>query len=143
MNNLKIIDLNRNLIQEVKKLGFDAEWKDYFEDIQLNEVLITASNPMWTFGGGIDALFKQKYPELTAEKKETGGGMERIGNIVFAVSVNEDYKATKEIVTKAIQFALSTLEEGEVLRLHGIGCGIGGLSIKDFCDILVSLTTQV
>ena len=133
---IKIVDLNRSLIQACKEAGLHAEWADYFADIQPNEVLITASNPMWSFGGGIDFLFKEKYPELVAEKQEKGGGMERIENIVFAITVDENYKATPKIIEKAIRFALSTLKEGEVLRLSGIGTGIGGLTPAQFVATL-------
>lgn len=138
----KVIDLNRLLIQEVKKLGFDATWGDYFSEAEKvsHAVLITASNPKWTFGGGIDAVFAEKFPTLVAEKQAKGGGMERIENIVFAVTVDENYHATPEIVKRAIQFGLSTLKENETLVLSGLGTGIGGLSIKDFCAILQELS---
>lgn len=139
MPNLKVVDLNRTLIQEIKKMGIEAKWGDYFADIQPNEVLMTASNPMWTFGGGIDALFMQNYNGWCSLKQEKGGGMERIGQIAFAITVNEDYKATEEIIESAIRFALSTLEEGEVLRISGVGTGIGGFSIAEFCNVLESL----
>lgn len=136
---LKVVDLNRALIQVVKRIGVGAKWGDYFADIQPNEVLMTASNPMWTFGGGIDALFMQNYPNTCRMKQVHGGGMERVNNIVCAITVNEDYRATPEIITEAIKFALSTLKENETLRISGVGTGIGGLSIADFCAVLESL----
>ncbi len=138
MNKILIVDLNRQLIQAAKKVGLNAIWGDYFQDIQSNEVLITASNPKWTFGGGIDAVFAQKYPGLVGEKQDKGGGMERIKNVVFAITVDENYRATKEIVEKAVKFGLYTLKKKEVLRLSGLGTGIGGLSIEEFIDILNS-----
>lgn len=139
---LKIVDLNRYLINSLKESGFNAEWKDYFADVQPNEVLITASNPMWTFGGGIDALFAQKYPDECGTKRLLGGGMERINDIVFSVTVNENYQATPEIVEKAIRFGLSTLKDGEVLRISCLGTGIGGLSKDNFCAILQRIRTD-
>jgi len=129
---IKIVDLNRSLIQACKEAGLNAEWADYFSDIQPNEILITASNPMWSFGGGIDLSFYNHYYKECRQKQEKGGGMERIGNIVFAITVDETYKATTEIIEKAIRFALSTLKENEVLRLSGIGTGIGGLTPAQF-----------
>lgn len=137
---IKLVDLNRSLIQEAKKADIDATWGDYFSDIQPNEVLITASNPKWTFGGGIDAKFFQLYPFDCREKQEIGGGMERIGRIVFAITVDENLRATEEIITKALEFGLSQLKKGEVLRVSGLGTGIGGLPTNSFIEILKKLS---
>lgn len=138
---IKIIDLNRALIQAAKAEGLDAIWGDYFDEARNlpKAVLITASNPMWSFGGGIDWHFKNRFPDECKEKQERGGGMERIGNIVFAVTVDENYKATPKIITKALKFGLSQLKEGEVLVVSGLGTGIGGLPVKEFCRIVKEL----
>ena len=143
MNKIKIVDLNRSLIQACNEAGLDAEWSDYFYTAANtpNAVLMTASNPMWTFGGGIDAKFANIYPDLIEEKQTKGGGMERIENIVFAITVDENYHATPEVVKKAIEFALSALKENETLLLHGAGTGIGGLSIEDFVEIIKGVST--
>lgn len=133
---MKIRDLNRKLILACKEAGLDAEWGDYFSHGVENAVLMTASNPKWTFGGGIDAAFYDHFPELCQEKQDKSGGMERIGNIVFCITVDEHYRAAKEIVKKAVQFAASQLKEEETLIVHGAGCGIGGLAIADFVEII-------
>lgn len=140
---IKVVDLNRSLIKAVKKARFDAEWADYFSsNIKPNEVLITASNPQWTFGGGIDAVFQRFFPEVCYIKQDKGGGMERIADIVFSITVDENLKSTPEIVEKAIRFGLSTLKKGEVLRLSGLGTGIGGLSINSFVEILEKIRDE-
>lgn len=142
MRKFKIVDLNRHLIQELKKLGIDAVWGDIFSEAEQDKhaVLMTASNPKYTMGGGVDAVFKEKFPEIIAEKQEKGGGMERIGNICFCQTVDENYQATPEIVEKAIKFALSTLKKNETLYMVGCGVGIGGMSIEEFCRIVLSLS---
>ena len=99
-------------------------------------VLMTASNPQWTFGGGIDAVFEEKYPHLVSFKKMHNGGMERIGNIIFAITVNNYYRATPETIKKALEFAIDNTYDGETLLVSGIGTGIGGLSIDDFISVL-------
>lgn len=134
----KIIDLNRNLIQEAKKRGIPSQWGDYFyEAAQIpNAVLTTASNPKWTFGGGIDAKFYNTFPDLCSEKQEKGGGMERIENICFCITVDETLKSSPEIIEKAIRFAAGTLKDGETLVLSGLGTGIGGVSVREFCDVV-------
>lgn len=138
---IKIIDTNSKLVEVCKEVGLDAICGDYFrESINIpRHVLCTASNPQWTFGGGIDALFYDKFNGYCVHKQVKGGRMERIGNIIFAITVGMDYKATKEQVQKAIQFAIDNTADNETLCLSGLGTGIGGLSIKDFVDIMKSV----
>jgi hypothetical protein len=62
--------------------------------------------------------------------------MERIGNICFCISVNDDIEADKDSIEKALKFAVANTYEGETLLLSGIGTGIGRLSDKDFVDVL-------
>lgn len=135
---MQIIDLNPALIVELLGSSVKVSLGDYFDGAEAipNAVLMTASNRKWTFGGGIDMVFKQKFPELIAEKQAKGGDMERIGNIVFAITVGDNYKATPEIVEKAIRFALSQIRDGEELVISGVGTGIGGLSIREFAQII-------
>lgn len=134
---LKIVDTKKQLIDSVKSVA-PAVWTDYFIEAEKtpNAVLMTASNPAWTFGGGIDAKFKQEYPDLVREKQLRGGSMERIGNICFCITVDETLQATPEMVKKAIEFALSQTREDEVLLVSGVGTGIGGMSIDEFVQII-------
>lgn len=137
-------DLNNSLVEKVRAVGIESYHDDYFRrasEIQ-RAVMMTASNPQFTFGGGIDAIFTENFPYYCQLKKmRRVRGMERIGNIVFAITVNNDYKADKETVKKAIQFALDNTYEGETLVLSGVGTGIGGLSEDDFVEILSSITS--
>jgi hypothetical protein len=135
---IKFIDLNLSLVNEVKKLGIEAIHGDYFLESAKTPcpVLMTASNPSFTFGGGLDYYFKKNYPFLCRYKQVKGGGNERIGNICFIVSVNEDLTASKERVREAIRFGLDNTLEGETLCLSGIGTNIGGMSEDDFIKIL-------
>ena len=93
MNNMqiKLIDLNHDLIQKAKALGYDAICADYFLESYKTEnpVLMTASNPRFTFGGGLDALFMEKFRGLCEYKQVKGGGQERIANIIFAITVDD------------------------------------------------------
>lgn len=131
-------DLNRELVEEVRKIGITAYNMDYFLTTYRTPrpVLMTASNPNWTFGGGLDAIFRGHFPELVKYKQFKGGDMERIANICFCITVDENLRATKEQVKKAIQFAVYNTDEDETLILSGVGTGIGGLSNSDFIKVL-------
>jgi len=138
---IKFIDLNNSLVEKVRELGIKAEHGDYFRnalDIP-RHVLMTASNPQFSMGGGLDAKFADHFPYYCTIKRLKGGGNERIGNIIFAITVNNNYQATKDMVKKAIEFAIENTAENETLCLSGVGTGIGGLSEEDFIDVLKEL----
>lgn len=141
---LKFVDFNQELVKKVSELGIPAVAGDYFLEANKIErpVLMTASNPYWTFGGGIDVHFLENFPELCKYKRMKGGGNERIGNIVFAITVDENLKSTKEVIIEAIIFALSTLCEHETLVLCGVGTGIGGLGVDEFVSVLKAISNS-
>lgn len=143
MKNIIVADLNREVIESVPK-GIQAILGDYFQVAYStpHSVLMTASNPRFSFGGGIDYTFTEHFPKLCEFKRMKGGKMERMGNIVFAITVNSQLKGTKEIIKEAIQFALSTLIDGEVLILSGIGTGIGGISPQVFGEVLEEIQSE-
>jgi hypothetical protein len=106
---------------------------------------MTASNPHFSMGGGLDAKFLEYFPYYCKVKQIKGGGNERIGNIIFAVTVGSDFKATKELVKEAIQFAIDNTDEGETLLLSGVGTGIGAngnFTEDDFVEVLKSLLAK-
>jgi hypothetical protein len=138
---IKFVDRNLSLVKKVSSLGIEAKHKDYFREARntKNAVLMTASNPMWTFGGGIDAGFLQEFPDLVNEKQYKGGDNERIGNICFTCTVGHDYKASREIVKKALEFAIANTKKNETLLISGLGCGIGksgAFDVDTFLEVL-------
>jgi|CXWL01.1.fsa_nt_gi O-acetyl-ADP-ribose deacetylase (regulator of RNase III) len=141
MKNILIVDLNPRIIEAASNAGLDFIHADYFSIAYRtpHSVLMTASNPNWTFGGGIDYDFTRHFPKLCEFKRIVGGDMERIGNICFTITVDETLKATPEQVEKAIRFAHSTLLEGEKLLVHGAGTGIGGMSPEEFVRIIKNI----
>lgn len=138
MSKLIFCDLNPSLCEAVAELGVVYFCGDYF--LYANRVnrpvLMTASNPHFSMGGGLDAVFLKHYPLIVQHKQAKGGGMERIQNIVFAITVDHTYRATPDMIEKAIRFALENTHEGETLLLSGIGTGIGGMSTAQFVDVL-------
>jgi len=141
---IKIADLNNELIQRLHDKGYNAVCDDYFR-VAYNtkkSVLMTASNPMWTFGGGIDAVFTRHFPKLIELKQLNGGGQERIANICFCITVDESIRATKESVKNALEFAIDNTGNEEILVISGVGTGIGGLSVDDFISVLDELSTS-
>lgn len=138
MTNIKFVDLNSNLVKMVSELGIESICSDYFLEAYKTPrpVLMTASNPRFTFGGGLDYIFTEHFPKLCQFKQIKGGEEERIANICFCITVGDDYKANKEIVKNAIQFAIDNTDENETLILSGVGTCIGGMSNDEFIKIL-------
>jgi hypothetical protein len=138
MKHLIFCDLNHSLVEKVKAIGVEAVQNDYFNQSLDTDraVLMTASNPYYTMGGGIDMQFSKNFPLYCNEIQHLSSGNHRIGNICFCVTVGTDYKATKEIVKNALEFAWANTYDGETLLVHGAGCGIGGLAHDDFIEIL-------
>ena len=141
MRKITFCDLNHSLVSKVEKLGIKAVQNDYFNESldTLRPVLMTASNPYFTMGGGIDVQFSKNFPLYCREIQHLATGNYRIGNVCFCVTVGSDYKATKEIVKSAIEFAWANTYDGETLLIHGAGTGIGGLSEDTFVEILKEL----
>jgi hypothetical protein len=138
---MKIIDLNNELITLAKEKGYEAVLSDYFQESYRtkNPVFVTASNPAFTFGGGLDYAFTKHFPELCRFKKSKGGGNERISNVCFVITVGDDLQATKETVKSAIKFAIEHTGKDETLCLSGLGTKIGGLSLQEYFEILEEL----
>lgn len=138
---IKFIDLNKSLVEEVSKLGIESVHGDYFVEGYKTPfpVFMTASNPSWTFGGGLDYHFTEHFPKLCEYKRIKQGGMERISNVVFSITVNDELRATKESIKQAIQFAIWNTQEHETLILSGVGTGIGRLFNSEFVSILKEL----
>lgn len=136
--NIKFVDLNGSLVKKVAALGIESVEGDYFVEAfsTPHPVLMTASNPMFTFGGGIDAIFQRQFPLMCQMKSALWGKNERISNVCFCMTVNGDITSSKSMINSAISFALGTLIEGETLVLSGVGTGIGGLSEDDFIAVL-------
>ena len=135
------IDKNESLVAKVKKavkyLPFKVTAKcgDIFKE---KGVIVSASNPMFSMGGGLDALIAEKYPKECGDidRKE---GDQRHGNVIFAVTVGEDFKATRELVESALNSALDCTEKDETVLISGLGTGIGGLDEDDFVWIFLKV----
>lgn len=138
---IKFVDRNKSLVDMVSILGIESICGDYFIEAYKTEqpVLMTASNPFWGFGGGIDGMFMKHFPELCRYKQIKGGGNERIANICFTITVDENLIATEKEVLSAIQFALSHVGQDETLILMGSGTGIGMLSPNQYVECLKKL----
>jgi len=139
-----LIDLNKDLIELAEANGIECVYGDYFREgyKQTRPVFVTASNPNFTFGGGIDYLFTKHFPELCRLKQFNGGGSERIANICFTITVDEYLKANKELVKEALLFAINNTDDNETLCLTGLGTNIGGMNIQEFIDLLLELINK-
>jgi hypothetical protein len=141
MPKIKFVDLNKALVESVRAVGIESVHGDYFLEAYKTPqpVFMTASNPLFTFGGGLDYHFTQHFPKLCEYKRIKSiakGENERISNVCFAITVNDECLATKETIFSAIKFAMENTKQGETLILSGVGTGIGRLSNEDFVEVL-------
>ena len=133
---LIFVDKNEQLINEIKNLKmFQAHvWniRDYAKD----NVIVTCSNPNFTFGGWVDAVIKELYPEECKQKQEKKGGNERIGNVIFTITVDENIRSSKMLVLKALRSVFQLAKEEENVVITGLGTAIWWLNIEDFISVL-------
>lgn len=134
--NIIFCDFNKSLCQKV----FDLQLPDlavaYGDIFRFKGVIVSASNPQFTMGGGLDAIIAQKYPHETKIKQKLGGGNERLGEVIFTITVNDHLEATPELVREALRFALDNVYADETLLLTGLGTGIGGMDEDKFIQLL-------
>lgn len=130
---LLFIDKNQSIVDKVKELWIEAHCDDIFK---YEWVMVSASNPMFSFWGGLDRLIAEKYIMECWAKAGKGWGNERIGDIIFTITVWEDYKATPLLIEQAIQFALDNVNDDETILLSWLGTWIWGLPEDTFVNIL-------
>ena len=141
---ITIIDINPIFIRKMKKaikyLPKDINIKfDKFEKTNKN-VIVSASNQDFIMGGGIDALIATEYKEEC--KKVTKGENQRIGNVIFTITVDKDLKASIKLVEESLKFAFENIKKGENMMLTGLGTGIGELDIENFIWIFLKYVLE-
>ena len=120
---IKFIDINKKLVDKVKKAipHFECICDDIFNH---KWVIVSASNPDFTFGGWLDALIAKKYPTECKEKQSKKGWNERIGNVIFTITVDNNLKSNKELIRDALVSIMMYWEEGETILLSWLGTSI-------------------
>jgi len=138
------VDKNESLVKKVKKAikffpeKITVKCGDIFEE---SGVIVSASNPKFTMGGGLDALIAQKYPKECGDIDRKDGN-QRHGNVIFTITVGEDLMATRELVTEALRAAFDNTEKNETVLISGLGTGIGGLDEDDFVWIFLKVLSE-
>jgi len=90
-----------------------------------NSRIVTASNPQFSPDGGLDRLLADKFSWVEAEEFMYND------DLFFVVSVGDDRKATKKIVTRALAGVFGYSHQYTML-LTGLGTAIGGMPLDDF-----------
>jgi len=140
MKKIIFIDKNKRLVNKVKKALGECKIQVKCGDIfAQGGVIVSASNPDFTMGGGLDYLIAQKYPKECIEARKTPNKNKRIGNVIFTITVDDKLKSNYKLVKKALSFAKKSLKKNETLLVSGLGTGIGRLSYKDFASIFVEV----
>jgi hypothetical protein len=129
------IDKNKRLVKKIQKaikyLPLDNVFAKHGDIFKEKGVIVGASNSQFIMGGGLDALIAQKYPKECSSIKIKDGN-QRIGNIIFTITVDENIKSSRELVERALKFALQETKKGETILIPGLGTGIGQLDEDDF-----------
>jgi len=100
-----------------------------------NSRIVTASNPQFDAGGGLDYVLSQKYS--WSEAKEFTWN----DDLFFAVSVDSARNSSLEIVKRALVGVLGYVHKF-VPILTGIGTAIGGLPVQDLLDGLTTVLSS-
>lgn len=142
------IDKNESLVKKVKKaikhLPFEVSAKqgDIFSK---KGVIVSASNPSFSMGGGLDAAIAERYPRECEIARKTPGEMRQVGPVMFTITVGDDLKATRDTVGSALKFALDTKNHSsyeQTMLVSGLGTGIGGLDEDDFVWLFLVAVTE-
>lgn len=128
------VDMNNRLCDMVSQLNMcDVICWDILEQ---EWVIVTASNPSFTMWWGLDRAIANKYQSICNRKKTKKWGNERIANIIFTITVDDNIQATPELVSDAIEFAVKNTQDSETVLLSWLGTWIWGLPEKTFVNIL-------
>ena len=136
MKTIYIRDLNEDLIEKIKSLNFpsytnfDIAVGDAISLWQeTNTIIVSASNPSFTMGGGIDAQIKALRPNHRPTNTN-----HLIGDVLYCITVDESLQSNYDLVFAAIRDA-NTLNRDVIIT--GLGTGIGGLDHSTFCSALM------
>lgn len=132
------IDFNLDLCKRVNAAtGIEGRCTNIIDYQKANGgVIVSASNPQFTMGAGLDAAIKKAFPKQSEWAAVTPGSNKRIDNIIFAVTVDNSLKSNRKLIKRAISDALALTGAHETLLLSGLGCGIGGMNQETFVEIL-------
>ena len=135
---IKFIDQNEGLVKKVTKAikylpfqGVSAHVGDIFKH---KGIIVSASNPHFSMGGGLDALIAKKYPDEVKVVQKKNKPMQ-VDNVLFTITVGEDLVATRELIAEALRFAFDEKNHkapNQTILVSGLGTGIGGLDEDDF-----------
>jgi len=126
--NKKLCKLVKLALPKLRVLNKDIlEVKQNF----LGSKIVTASNPRFFAGGGLDALLEKEY---SIEWKEAQCG-KMTNNLFFVISVNQFLQPDFNLIKKALIQVLEASKYNTLL-LTGLGTGIGGLKEKQFVKLL-------
>ena len=134
-------DTNKELCDKMRGLGLNIKVfnQDVFKTKREHPKakIVTASNQSFSAGGGLDYQLAVAYPNEWLLAKE---GLVT-NNLCFVISVNEQFKATKELIRIALNRAKVYSQRFNII-LTGLGTGIGDLSIDCFIDLFKEVSQE-
>ena len=93
------------------------------------DAISTASNPDFTFGGGIDAILAKRFYLKQSKWLDIQKGDDKIKNVVLNITVNLNLSTSKELIRQAYInfFNVAHNQRWETVAVCGFGSGIGNL----------------
>lgn len=148
MNKIIICDKNKELIEKIKLIKFTNRYHEIVisdkDDVleckndYPNAKIVTASNPEFNPGGGLDKILFDKYKDEWGEAREFNW----TDNLFFVVSCDKNIKATREIIQRAF-VGVSGYSHKFDMILTGIGTSIAGLDIDTFIELLIEFDKRI
>lgn len=130
------IDKNKSLVDKVSKLWLETYCDDIFN---YKWVIVTASNPKFTMWWWLDRAIYNRYSDVCKIKQSKLWLNERIEDIIFTITVNNNIQAEEYLVKEAIEYAIDNIKPNETLLLSWLGTWIWWLSEEKFVKILHSV----
>lgn len=129
---------NKLAIETVPRVNNLSYSKDFNIDEIFADIISTASNPNFTFGGGLDAYLQKRFGLKDAEKYTVVKGDHKIWQVFFNITCDENIKSDKWLVLEAYRryFAYCREHELKNIVVTGFGCGIAGVSREDAVAML-------
>ncbi len=132
-------DLNKELKKKVKKV-FEEEANNIHSELIVsntdllktkkkynNALIVTASNPMFTMGGGLDKVIKDKFGKQCENARE----FKFTKDLFFTITCDENIKSTRKMIKRALLGVYFANRKNDII-LTGLGTSIAGLSDDEF-----------
>jgi hypothetical protein len=141
MNMIMFCDKNELLIEYLKNIFIKKNITYKVCDISevSGDIISTASNPDFTFGGGLDLYLKNRFKLKKGKLGVVVKGDSKIKNIYYNITCDKDIKTEFNIVYEAYKryFEYCKTQKINNIIVTGFGNGIAELPIKNTANAFI------